>query len=180
SAYTTNAETTDKARAWLASFDPNDGVRRDQWIKTVLRYYNGCQPSWSCWAPRIQTYADGLSAVLAQTGGPGYWRAGTTCPGGRGTVVGAIDTKYRALGGCGSLLGLPITEEMTTPDRIGRYSVFEKGSIYWTAATGAHEVLGRIRDEYKARGWEAGPLGYPTSGEYAVPEGKRSDFEHGS
>lgn len=46
--------------------------------------------------------------------------------------------------------------------------------------TGAHEVVGRIRDEYKARGWEAGPLGYPTSGEYAVPGGRKSDFEHGS
>ncbi len=232
--YTTNAETTEKARAWVNAFDPNNGALRDQWIKTVLRYYNGCQPGWSCWAPRYQTYGDGLSSVLAETGGPGYWRAGTSCPGGRGVTIGAIDAKYRALGGCGSILGVPITSEITTPDRVGRYNVFErgsiywtpqlgahevhgqirdkwkdlgwepgvlgypitdeiqtpdrrgrynvfeKGSIYWTEQTGAHEVLGRIRDEYKELGWEAGKLGYPISGEIEVPGGRRSDFEHGS
>jgi uncharacterized protein with LGFP repeats len=31
-------------------------------------------------------------------------------------------------------------------------------------------------DEYA----EAGPLGYPTSDEYAVPGGRRTDFQHGS
>ena len=65
----------------------------------------------------------------------------------------------------------------------------------WIAATGivtsdtyrlfeefakAHEVRGAIRDKYAETGWEAGPLGYPTSDEYAVEGGRRSDFEHGS
>ena len=27
--------------------DINNATLRDQWIKTVLRYYNGCQPTWS-------------------------------------------------------------------------------------------------------------------------------------
>ena len=160
--------------------------------------------------------------------------SGTTCAGGSGVVVGAIDAKYRALGGCGSFLGRPVTNELVTPDGVGRYSVFEHGSIYWTAelgahevhgyirdewrdvgweagilgypitdetptpdgvgrynvfergsiywspSTGAHEVHGRIRDEYEELGWEAGQLGYPVSGEYAVDGGRRSDFEHGS
>ncbi|OJY30219.1 MAG: hypothetical protein BGO98_26125 [Myxococcales bacterium 68-20] len=161
-------------------------------------------------------------------------RVGTSCPGGSGTTVGAIDAKYRSLGGCGSMLGAPITnelatpdgegrysvfergsiywtpntgahvvhgiirdkwrdlgwepgvlgypisDEVTTPDRNGRYNVFEGGSIYWTPETGAHEVLGRIRDKWKELGWEAGALGYPTSGEYAVTGGRRSDFQNGS
>jgi len=179
SAYTTNAETTAKARDWVRYFDPNDAVHRDQWIKTVLRYYNGCDPGWSCWGPRYQTYSDGLATALRETNGPGFWRGGTTCPGGRGAVVGAIEAHYRELGGCGSFLGAPITEEMGTPDGVGRYSVFEHGSIYWTAQVGAHEVHGVIRDKWRDLGWEAGPLGYPITDEVVIPGGKKSTFEHG-
>lgn len=178
--YTTDAETDEKALAWIERFDPNDRNLRDQWVKTVLRYYNGCQPGWDCWGPRYRTYDGGLAQVLEDTGGTDFWVAGTRCPGAAGTTMGAIDAKYRSLGGCGSLLGAPITDERATPDGVGRYTVFERGSIYWTPSLGAHEVLGRIRDEWKARGWEAGPLGYPISGEYDVPGGRRSDFEHGS
>jgi hypothetical protein len=97
----------------------------------------------------------------------------------RDAVVGEIAAKYDALGGCGSILGTPITEERGTPDGVGRYSVFEKGSIYWTPALGAHEVHGRIRDAWAQAGWEAGRLGYPISDEYADGDGRRSDFEHG-
>jgi len=41
--YTTNAETDAKALAWVNAFDVHDGTLRDQWISTVVRYYNGCQ-----------------------------------------------------------------------------------------------------------------------------------------
>ena len=234
SPYTTNAATNEKALAWINGFDVRNGTLRDQWIRTLVLLYNGCQPGWSCWGPRYQTYSEGLSQVLADTQGTGFWASGTSCPGGSGTTVGAIDAKYRSLGGCGSMLGVPITneratpdgvgrysvfergsiywtrktgahevhgiirdkwkdlgwepgvlgypisDEVTTPDRNGRYNVFEGGSIYWTPETGAHEVLGRIRDKWKELGWEAGALGYPTSGEYAVTGGRRSDFQHGS
>ena len=97
----------------------------------------------------------------------------------REVVGGAIGSKYDTLGGCTSLLGPPITEERGTPDGVGRYNVFEQGSIYWTPALGPHEVHGRIRDAWAAAGWEAGELGYPTSDEYADGDGRRSDFEHG-
>lgn len=97
----------------------------------------------------------------------------------REAVVGKIAEKYDALGGCGSLLGAPITEERGTPDGVGRYSVFEHGSIYWTPQLGAHEVNGHIRDRWAVEGWEAGHLGYPISDEYADGDGRRSDFEHG-
>ena len=71
---------------------------------------------------------------------------GTTCAGGSGSTVGAIDIKYRALGGCSSVLGIPLTGERRAPDGVGRYNVFEKGSLYWRPNLGAHAVLGRIRD----------------------------------
>jgi hypothetical protein len=235
SAYTTNAETDAKARAWINNFDPNNAQLRDQWISTVVRYYNGCQPGWSCWSARYQTYSDGYNAAIDEAGGLAFWNAaaGTSCNGSPATV-GQIDIKYRALGGCTSflgvpttaeqgtpdgvgrysvfengsiywtaqlgafevhgqirdewaavgweagLLGYPITDETTTPDTVGRYNVFQNGSIYWSPSTGAHEVHGVIRDKYRDVGWEAGELGYPTADEYAVSTGRRSDFQHGS
>jgi len=94
-------------------------------------------------------------------------------------VHGLINDRWVALGREASVVGYPITDERIPPDGIGRYGVFERGSIYWSPSTGAHEVLGRIRDKYKDLGWEAGPLGYPVSGEYAVGGGRRSEFEHG-
>jgi hypothetical protein len=97
----------------------------------------------------------------------------------RDAVGGQILSKYDSLGGCSSLLGPPITEERGAPDRVGRYSVFEHGSIYWTPTLGAHEVHGRIRDAWAAAGWETGGLGYPTSDEYVDGDGRRNDFEHG-
>jgi uncharacterized protein with LGFP repeats len=94
-------------------------------------------------------------------------------------VHGLIHDRWVALGREKSVVGYPITDEKGTPDGVGRYNVFQRGSIYWSPSTGAHEVLGRIRDKYKDLGWEAGMLGYPTSGEYAVSGGRRSDFQHG-
>jgi hypothetical protein len=181
SAYTTNAETDDKARAWLDRFDPGNAALVDQWISTVVRYYNGCQPGWSCWNDRYRTYSDGFHLAIDEPGGLGFWNVGvgTRC-GNSPAVVGEIEKKYLALGGCGSLLGAPITAEQGCPDQVGRYSVFDQGSIYWTPQLGAFEVHGRIRDAWKAAGWEAGELGYPISDEYAVTGGRRSDFQHGS
>jgi hypothetical protein len=171
SVYTTNAETDAKARAWINNFDPGNATLRDQWIKTVLRYYNGCQPTWSCWSPRYQTYSDGYNRAINDPGGLGFWAsAGTSCNGSPMTV-GKIDEKYRALGGCGSVLGAPTTPEQATPDGIGRYSVFERGSIYWTPSTGAFEVHGVIRDKWAALGWEVGLLGYPITDETRTPDG---------
>lgn len=183
SVYTANAETPEKARAWINNFDINNPTLRDQWIKTVLRYYNGCQPDWSCWAPRYQTYTDGMWAAVNEPGGLTFWREaeGTRC-GNSPLVVGAINGKYLSLGGCGSVLGEPVTEERTTPDGVGRYSVFERGSIYWTPEIGAFEVHGRIRDKWRDMGWETGVLGYPVTDETATPDGRGryNVFEHGS
>jgi len=182
SVYTTNAETPAKARAWIDNFDPGNAALRDQWISTVVRYYNGCQPSWSCWGPRYRTYSDGYNAAIAEPGGLGFWRdAGTRCDGSPATV-GQIDVKYRALGGCGSFLGRPTTDELAAPDGVGRYSVFEHGSIYWSPSSGAFEVHGAIRDAWAALGWEAGLLGYPLSDELATPDGfgRYNVFQGGS
>ena len=97
----------------------------------------------------------------------------------RDAVVGKIAEKYDALGGCSSAIGPPISEERRSPDGVGRFSVFERGSIYWTPQLGAYEVHGRIRDAWAAAGWETGSLGYPISDEYAEGDGRGADFQHG-
>ncbi|MCC6646659.1 MAG: VWA domain-containing protein, partial [Polyangiaceae bacterium] len=80
SAYTTNAETDAKAKAWINAFDLSNPTLRDQWIKTVTHYYNGCAPSYSCWSQRYAHYNDSLSAVVGETGldfwgGAPKWKA---------------------------------------------------------------------------------------------------------
>ncbi|KFA87617.1 LGFP repeat-containing protein, partial [Archangium violaceum] len=76
----------------------------------------------------------------------------------------------------------PITDELTTPDGVGRYNHFERGSIYWTANTGAWEIHGDIREKWKQLGWERSDLGYPTTGELKTPDGagRYNHFQNGS
>src|SRR5262249_42285634 len=97
-------------------------------------------------------------------------------------IQGDIHARWSALGWEPGLLGHPLTDGTVAPDGAGRYSVFQRGSIYWTPATGAHEIHGAIRDKYKELGWEAGFLGYPITDETRTPDGvgRYNVFENGS
>jgi beta-N-acetylhexosaminidase len=108
-----------------------------------------------------------------------YWTPQT----GAWSIHGAIRDRWSSLGWERSALMYPTTDETGTPDGIGRFNHFSGtggSSIYWTPGTGAHEVLGAIRARWASLGWERSALGYPTSGEYDVTGGRRSDFQHGS
>jgi len=112
-------------------------------------------------------------------GGSIYWTPAT----GAWSVHGAIRGHWASLGWEAGPTGYPTTDERTTPDGVGRYNHFTGGdgaSIYWTPTTGAQLVHGAIRDRWASMGWERSSLGYPTSDEYAVPGGRRSNFQHGS
>lgn len=91
-------------------------------------------------------------------------------------VHGGIRNKWEQLGWERGI-GYPKTDELGTPDGVGRYNHFEGGSIYYHPATGIHLVKGLIFQEWARRGWEAGPLGYPTGGEYLVPGSNPPRFE---
>jgi uncharacterized protein with LGFP repeats/glucose/arabinose dehydrogenase len=109
-------------------------------------------------------------------GGSIYFTPGT----GAHEVHGAIRGRWEQLNWEKGVLGYPVTDETITPDGIGRYNHFTKsGSIYWSPGTGAHAVYGSIRDRWAQLGWERSYLGYPTSDEYSVAGGRRSDFQHG-
>ena len=48
------------------------------------------------------------------------------------SLIGDIRNKWLSIGGASSVLGQPLTDELTTPDGIGRFNHFQGGSIYWT------------------------------------------------
>ncbi|GAA4746055.1 hypothetical protein GCM10023328_30270 [Modestobacter marinus] len=105
-----------------------------------------------------------------------YWLPGV----GARSVYGGIYDAWARFGWEGGRLGFPLTDETSTPDGVGRFNHFEGGSIYWTPGTGAQQVEGSIRARWAALGWERSYLGYPTSDEYTIPGGRRSDFQGGS
>jgi hypothetical protein len=97
-------------------------------------------------------------------------------------VYGAIANKWTEMGRENGVLGYPVTDEIGTPDGVGRYNHFERsGSIYWTPSTGAHAIYGQIRDKWASLGWEQAFLGYPTSDETGTPDGsgRFNTFQHG-
>ncbi len=105
-----------------------------------------------------------------------YWTAAT----GAHYVMGRIWQKWGSLG-YEVFFGYPTTDEVATPDGVGRYTHFSgNGSIYWSPSTDAHEIHGSIRDRYKALGWENG-LGYPLTDEAWTPgnTGKYNHFRQG-
>ncbi len=92
-------------------------------------------------------------------------------------VYGAICEKWIQLGADRGF-GRPITNE--APTSRGRVSFFADGkAIYWSGATGAHEVHGRIAKTYWAAGADNGCLGLPISDEESSGSGRISRFEHG-
>ncbi|UMP01670.1 PQQ-dependent sugar dehydrogenase [Amycolatopsis sp. EV170708-02-1] len=106
------------------------------------------------------------------TGGPTtgegtiYW----TPDSGAAVIYGPVRDKWIETGSEAGILGHPTTDQATTPDGVGRYSHFVNSSIYWTAETGAHFVMGAIREKWKALGWER-YFGYPTTDETGTPDG---------
>jgi LGFP repeat len=93
---------------------------------------------------------------------------------------GAIRNKWHELGGSAADIGYPVTDERGTPDGIGRFNHFDRGSIYWTPSLGAHEVHGLIRKQWADGGWERNEaLGYPITDELSAARGRFSEFENG-
>jgi uncharacterized protein with LGFP repeats len=112
-----------------------------------------------------------------------YWHPHTGAFG----VWGAIGVKYQEVGA--AQYGYPITDESGTPDGRGRYNHFRtlqlpgapEASIYWTPETGAHSIVGAIRQKWAEMGWEGSPLRYPVSDEMDAGHGGRAThFEGGS
>ncbi len=82
------------------------------------------------------------------------------------SINGAILDRWLDLGGPDSDLGFPLADEARTADGVGRFSVFQYGSIYWHPSHGAHSVEGGVGAIWMAHDAEAGEYGYPISDVY--------------
>jgi hypothetical protein len=100
-------------------------------------------------------------------------------------VHGDIYTRYVSLGAEAGLLGYPQTDEQATVLGTGQFNHFSKGSIYWTAGTGAWEIHGALRDRWWQLDGDRSWLGYPVSNEEnwldenRQPFGRISHFQNG-
>lgn len=120
---------------------------------------------------------DGVNRRQEFQGGSIYWAAGI----GAHTLQGAIKDKWIALGAQGTL-GFPTSDEKVAPDGVGRYNTFQHGSIYWSPATGAHSVVGRVLKAWGDAGYEGGTYGYPTAEQTSPDNGVtvKQNFQRGT
>ncbi len=102
-------------------------------------------------------------------------------------IGGLIEVEWNALGA--TQYGYPNIDESGCADGVGRFNHFTsflpgnataQATIYWTPATGAHEVHGAIRTTWAQLGFETSYLGYPLSDEHDSDGGRESDFQYGS
>lgn len=80
-------------------------------------------------------------------------------------------------------MGDPTTKTAATPNKLGYYNHFQKGSIYHkTGASEAYVVFGMIRNLWANLGWENSSLGFPTTDELdtTLKDGRYNHFEGGS
>jgi hypothetical protein len=122
--------------------------------------------------------ADGVGYYRHYQGGSIFYTPAT----GAKVVRGAIREKYGALGWERGFLRYPTTDELSASGHTGYFSQFQGGAIYWSSATGAHEIHGAILDKWAALGSERSILGYPLTDETATPDGvgRYNHFQGGS
>ncbi|MEV0773184.1 N-acetylmuramoyl-L-alanine amidase [Nocardia salmonicida] len=91
----------------------------------------------------------------------------------------AIAKHWVAKGGVDGPLGAPQSDLLAGAQ--GRqYAKFANGFVYADEGGAVFEVVGAILDRYLSLGADSGVLGLPTASSYLVPNGLRTDFQHGS
>ena len=85
-------------------------------------------------------------------------------------VADGVGIGWRNLGGVKGFYGYPTSAEIPARDG-GVYQTFQRGTVYWSAASGAFGVHGGIAEGYGNLGGLNGFYGYPTSGEIPGPNG---------
>ncbi|MFD4458231.1 N-acetylmuramoyl-L-alanine amidase [Nocardia sp. NPDC058480] len=91
----------------------------------------------------------------------------------------AIAKHWVAKGGVDGPLGAP-QSDLISGAQGRQYAKFANGFVYSGEGGEVFEVIGTILDRYLSLGADSGVLGLPTTGSYLVPNGSRTDFEHGS
>ncbi len=149
------------------------GAVRDKWSTY----------SWEA-GPLGYPTGDGLCGLAgggcfqAFEGGSLYWSPAT----GARFVTGAVRDRWGSLSYEFGPLGYPVSDQATTPNGAAQYVHFQRGSIYWSAATGARVLSGAVYDRWAASGWETSPVGLPVTDAAPTPDGTGSfaHFQSGS
>jgi hypothetical protein len=84
--------------------------------------------------------------------------------------------KYMSLGGAGGILGKATSGEKATPYGGGLYETFKGGAIFYSASTGAHDVLSPTRDEFFATGKEKDAYGTVVEKLIGLPTSDQASF----
>ena len=113
-------------------------------------------------------------AAGAFQGGSVYWSAGT----GAHAVDNELLPNWWSTGGVSGSLGWPVASTGAVTG--GKAGAFQGGSIYWSAATGAHWLNGEVRNRYWAMGSNTSELGFPTSDLGPAGAGQAAAFTGGS
>ncbi|MFI6570672.1 N-acetylmuramoyl-L-alanine amidase [Nocardia fluminea] len=95
------------------------------------------------------------------------------------SVDNAIAKHWVAKGGVDGPLGAP-QSDLISGAQGRQYAKFANGFVYSGEGGQVFEVVGAILDRYLSLGADSGVLGLPTASSYLVPNGLRTDFEHGS
>jgi hypothetical protein len=124
--------------------------------------------------PTDREHAVGNGYTRSYRGGRLYWSPST----GVHEVHGPVLARYLALRGARGPAGFPTTNVTTLAH--GRRSRFSHGyAIYWSHATGAWAVYGKIATRWDALGAQHGKLGYPVANTRHIKGGERGAFRHG-
>jgi uncharacterized protein with LGFP repeats len=102
--------------------------------------------------------------------------------GGPHLIVNGIRSRYVAVGFATGFLGFPLEDERLTINSTGWFQGFENGRIFYSDATGAHELHGYINTKWESIGNVTSFLGYPTTDETGTPDGvgRYNHFSGGS
>ncbi|WP_347108153.1 GDSL-type esterase/lipase family protein [Paenarthrobacter sp. S56] len=93
-------------------------------------------------------------------------------------LTGAIRAYWSSTGGQNGALGYPVGEENRQGNFV--YQQFQGGTVYWSAATGAHSTThGDIHNRYVALGGAAGSLGLPLTDKLPRAGGLVQQFSNG-
>ena len=88
-----------------------------------------------------------------------------------------IIARWSSIGGTKSVIGRPRSAEQAVAS--GSVQVFDHGRIFYSAATGAHELYGPVLTAYQALGGPSSALKMPTTGIQTRLDGFRAKFVGG-
>ncbi|MGW4530261.1 N-acetylmuramoyl-L-alanine amidase [Nocardia sp. NPDC004340] len=91
----------------------------------------------------------------------------------------AVARYWNEQGGAEGPLGQPKAEPVALADG-GQYGQFANGFVYANSAGRIVSVVGKILERFLQMGADTGILGLPTSNEYPVSNGVRTDFQNGA